>query len=236
MSLTPTEVTEAESTSTTPASSQEQAQGQERPSFPRRAIVTAGMPYGNKDLHFGHISGVFVPADYYARFLRDRIGASNVLFVSGTDCYGSPIMEGFRKKVEGEGYTGTIVDYVEANHERQAEALRSYDISLDLFAGSALDPAREFHARLTDKVIRRLRRAGGPVAARHQAVLRPAGGQLPQRPPGHRALPGGGLQEREGLRRRVRPGPPVRARGAHQAGVAAQRLRPRASPGEQLVL
>ena len=138
MSLTPTEVTEAESTSTTPASSQEQAQGQGRPLFPRRAIVTAGMPYGNKDLHFGHISGVFVPADYYARFLRDRIGASNVLFVSGTDCYGSPIMEGFRKKVEGEGYTGTIVDYVEANHERQAEALRSYDISLDLFAGSAL--------------------------------------------------------------------------------------------------
>lgn len=160
MSLTPTEVTEAESTSTTPASSQEQAQGQGRPLFPRRAIVTAGMPYGNKDLHFGHISGVFVPADYYARFLRDRIGASNVLFVSGTDCYGSPIMEGFRKKVEGEGYTGTIVDYVEANHERQAEALRSYDISLDLFAGSALDPAREFHARLTDKVIRRLHEQG----------------------------------------------------------------------------
>ncbi len=28
-----------------------------------RAVVTAGMPYGNKPLHFGHIGGVFVPAD-----------------------------------------------------------------------------------------------------------------------------------------------------------------------------
>ena len=60
-----------------------------RPEFPKRAVVTAGMPYGNKGLHFGHIAGVFVPADVYARFLRDRIGAGNVLFVSGTDCFGS---------------------------------------------------------------------------------------------------------------------------------------------------
>ena len=44
-----------------------------RPHFPKRAIITAGMPYGNKNLHFGHIGGVFVPADAYARFLRDRI-------------------------------------------------------------------------------------------------------------------------------------------------------------------
>ena len=45
-----------------------------RPTWPRRAIVTAGMPYGNKNLHFGHVGGVFIPADFYARFLRDRIG------------------------------------------------------------------------------------------------------------------------------------------------------------------
>ncbi len=65
-----------------------------RPQFPKRAVITAGMPYGNKGLHFGHVGGVFVPADYFARFMRDRIGSENVLFVSGTDCYGSPIMEG----------------------------------------------------------------------------------------------------------------------------------------------
>ena len=71
-----------------------------RPVFPKRAVVTAGMPYGNKELHFGHIGGVFVHADTFARFLRDRIGEENVIFVSGTDCYGSPIAEGWRVKVE----------------------------------------------------------------------------------------------------------------------------------------
>ena len=42
------------------------------------------MPYGNKDLHFGHVGGVFVQADVFARFLRDRIGRENFVFVSGT--------------------------------------------------------------------------------------------------------------------------------------------------------
>lgn len=72
----------------------------ERIEWPKRAVVTAGMPYGNKSLHFGHVGGVFVPADCYARFLRDRIGPENVVFVSGTDCFGSPIEEGYRKEVE----------------------------------------------------------------------------------------------------------------------------------------
>ena len=61
-----------------------------RPEFPKRAIITGGMPYGNKKLHFGHIGGVFVFADVYARFLRDRLGDENVIFVSGTDCYLAP--------------------------------------------------------------------------------------------------------------------------------------------------
>ena len=63
-----------------------------RPQFPKRAVITGGMPYGNKTLHFGHVGGVFVFADVYARFLRDRIGKENVIFVSGTDCYGSPCL------------------------------------------------------------------------------------------------------------------------------------------------
>ena len=43
----------------------------ERPTFPKRAVITAGMPYGNKNLHFGHVGGMFVHADIFARFLRD---------------------------------------------------------------------------------------------------------------------------------------------------------------------
>ncbi|MDR1082702.1 MAG: class I tRNA ligase family protein, partial [Coriobacteriales bacterium] len=102
------------------------------------------MPYGNKGLHFGHIGGVFVPADVFARFLRDRIGEENVLFVCGTDCYGSPIDEGFRKLAE-EGFEGSIADYVKANHDVQVATLQSYDISLDIFEGSGLGKAKAVH-------------------------------------------------------------------------------------------
>ena len=132
----------------------------DRPSFPARAVITGGMPYGNKTLHFGHIGGVFVPADFFARFLRDRIGSKNVIFVSGTDCYGSPIMEGYRKKVAEEGYEGSITDYVESNHNLQKRALDRYGISLDIFAGSGLEPAKPIHAKLSHDLISRLHERG----------------------------------------------------------------------------
>ena len=63
-----------------------------RPNFPKIAVITGGMPYGNKSLHFGHLA-LMVRADTFARFMRDRIGKENVIFVSGTDCYGSPAVE-----------------------------------------------------------------------------------------------------------------------------------------------
>ena len=131
-----------------------------RPEFPKRAVVTGGMPYGNKSLHFGHVGGMFVHADVFARFLRDRIGRENVVFVSGTDCYGSPIAEGYRKKVESEGYQGNIEDYVQENHDAQEKTLRDYRISLDLFGASGLGDTREVHQEETNEFIRKLYKNG----------------------------------------------------------------------------
>ncbi|MCC8069156.1 MAG: class I tRNA ligase family protein [Ruminococcus sp.] len=128
----------------------------ERPQFPKRAVITGGMPYGNKQLHFGHIGGVFVFADVFARFLRDRIGKDNVIFVSGTDCYGSPIAESYRKLCENEGFTGSIQDFVRSNHEAQKHTLDDYNISLNLFGASGLDRTSEVHHEVTDKLIRQL--------------------------------------------------------------------------------
>lgn len=126
-----------------------------RPEFPKRAVITGGMPYGNKQLHFGHVGGVFVFADVYARFLRDRIGSNNVIFVSGTDCYGSPIAESYRKLSE-QGYTGTIRDFVQSNHDSQKKTLEDYGISLDLFGASGLGRPAEVHDEVSDRFIRRL--------------------------------------------------------------------------------
>ena len=124
--------------------------------WPRRAVVTAGMPYGNKPLHFGHVGGVFVPADCFARFLRDRIGRENVCFVSGTDCYGSPIEEGYRKEVEAGTFSGTIKEYVKRNHDLQAETLKRYDISLDIYEGSGLGHAGEVQHTISEAYVKRL--------------------------------------------------------------------------------
>lgn len=124
----------------------------ERPKFPKRAVVTGGMPYGNKKLHFGHVGGVFVQADAAARFLRDRIGEENVIFVSGTDCYGSPIAESYRKLCE-DGYTGTILDFVKENHESQKKTLEEYEISLNLFGASGLGETAEEHTKLSRELM-----------------------------------------------------------------------------------
>ena len=127
----------------------------ERPVFPKRAVITAGMPYGNKNLHFGHVGGMFIHADIFARFLRDRIGKENVIFLSGTDCYGSPAMESHRKLQEG-GYEGTLEDYVRDNHKKQKKTLENYGVSPNFFGASALDEAGDIHRKVSAEVFHRL--------------------------------------------------------------------------------
>ncbi|MCR5108106.1 MAG: class I tRNA ligase family protein [Lachnospiraceae bacterium] len=131
----------------------------ERPVFPKRALITGGMPYGNKELHFGHVGGMYIHADVFARFLRDRIGKENVIFVSGTDCYGSPALESYRKLKE-EGYDRSIRDYVNSNHEKQKETLDKYKISLDYFGASALGDSKEEHNRESEEIFMELYKKG----------------------------------------------------------------------------
>lgn len=131
----------------------------EKPVFPKRAVITGGMPYGNKELHFGHVGGMFVHADVFARFMRDRIGKENVIFVSGTDCYGSPALESYRKLKE-EGYDKTIQDYVGGNHEKQKETLDNYRISPNLFAASGLGTSAEMHNKVSEEVFNTLYEKG----------------------------------------------------------------------------
>lgn len=127
----------------------------ERPVFPKKAVITAGMPYGNKNLHFGHVGGMFVHADVFARFLRDRIGKENVVFVSGTDCYGSPILESYRKLKE-DGYTKSMEEYVLENHLSQKKTLEDYSISLNLFGASALGRSGEIHQEFSAEIFNKL--------------------------------------------------------------------------------
>ncbi len=126
-----------------------------RPVWPTRAIVTSGMPYGNKSLHCGHIT-LFIHSDFFARFLRDRIGEKNVIYVSGTDCYGSPAMEGYRKAIEKKEFEGSITDYVSKFHKIHKQILSSYNISLNYFGASGLGKSKDVHQKMSEDVFNRL--------------------------------------------------------------------------------
>ena len=126
-----------------------------RPAFPKRALITGGMPYGEKELHFGHVGGPFIRADIFSRFMRDRIGAENVIFVSGIDCYGAGVALGY-EKAEAAGFQGSITDFVARNREIQKETLDRFDISLDIYGGSALGESGRVHADLSAKIFSRL--------------------------------------------------------------------------------
>ncbi len=126
-----------------------------RPKFPKRAVVTAGMPYGNKELHYGHVCGMFVYADFFARFLRDKLGDENVVFVSGTDCYGSPSLETFRKMKES-GFEGTIEDMVAQFNKKHIATLKKYEIGLNWFEGSAIGESAKVHKKVSEEFFERL--------------------------------------------------------------------------------
>ena len=63
----------------------------------KKYTLTAALPYANGALHLGHLAGVYVPADMYARYLRLR--GEDVLFVCGSDEHGAAIT--MRAKKEG---------------------------------------------------------------------------------------------------------------------------------------
>ena len=64
---------------------------------PKRYTITAALPYTNGPVHIGHLAGVYVPADIYARYLR--LKNRDVLFVCGSDEHGVPIT--IKAKKEG---------------------------------------------------------------------------------------------------------------------------------------
>lgn len=132
----------------------------QRPTFPKRAVVTAGMPYGNKSLHFGHIGGVFVHADVYARFLKDRIGKENVVFVSGTDCYGSPIVASHKKAIEESGHALPLEAYVKHFYEDQKKVLSAYEVAPSLYGASAFDASGEMHKMVSHALFENLYNEG----------------------------------------------------------------------------
>jgi len=116
----------------------------DKPYFPKRAVITAGMPYADKELHCGHIGANILHADIYGRFLRDRIGKDNVVFVSGADCYGAGPVVKHHAAVQ-DGYEGTLEDFVGKFYRSHQRVLDLYLINFNLYAASGIGEAKDIH-------------------------------------------------------------------------------------------
>ena len=112
-----------------------------------RYTITAALPYTNGPIHIGHLAGVYVPADIYARYLR-LIG-KDVAFICGSDEHGVPIT--IKAKKEGV----TPQDIVDKYHAIIKQSFEDFGISFDNYSRTSAkvhhDTASEFFKTLYDK-------------------------------------------------------------------------------------
>ncbi|WP_265428523.1 methionine--tRNA ligase [Chryseobacterium sp. YIM B08800] len=100
-----------------------------------RKMITAALPYANGPVHIGHLAGVYIPADVYARFQR-RSG-KDVAFICGSDEHGIPIT--IRAKKEGV----TPQDIVDKYHEIIKKSFSDLGISFDEYSRTTSANHRE---------------------------------------------------------------------------------------------
>lgn len=92
----------------------------------KRHTITSALPYANGPVHIGHLAGVYVPADIYARYLRSM--GEEVLFIGGSDEHGVPITIKARK----EGVTPQ--DIVDRYHGIIKQSFEELGISFDIYS------------------------------------------------------------------------------------------------------
>ncbi|WP_027377584.1 methionine--tRNA ligase [Kaistella palustris] len=100
-----------------------------------KKLITAALPYANGPVHIGHLAGVYIPADVYARFQR-RLG-SEVAFICGSDEHGIPIT--IRAKKENV----TPQDIVDKYHAVIRKSFADLGISFDEYSRTTSEKHRE---------------------------------------------------------------------------------------------
>lgn len=110
----------------------------------KRHTVTAALPYANGPVHIGHLAGVYVPADIYARYLRSK--GEDVAFICGSDEHGMAITMRARK----EGVKPQEI--VDRYHQMIKESFDQLGISFDIYSRTSKDihheTAQEFFKNL----------------------------------------------------------------------------------------
>ncbi len=95
----------------------------------RRHLITAALPYINGVKHLGNLIGSMLPADVYAKFLRQQ--GEDVLFICGTDEHGTPA------EIAAQEAGQPIEAYCEALYKTQKENYEAFGIKFDYFGRSS---------------------------------------------------------------------------------------------------
>ncbi len=110
-----------------------------------RYLVTSALPYANGPIHFGHVTGAYLPADVYVRTLRMK--GEDVVFICGTDEHGTAIT------VNAEQEDVPYADYVARWRTEIKSALDRFGIVFDHWSGTSICPD---HAATSQEFFRRL--------------------------------------------------------------------------------
>ncbi len=112
-----------------------------------RYTITAALPYTNGPVHIGHLAGVYVPADIYARYLR--LTGNDAIFICGSDEHGVPIT--IKAKKEGV----SPQDVVDKYHAIIKKSFQDFGISFDNYSRTSAEihhkTASEFFRKLYDE-------------------------------------------------------------------------------------
>ena len=113
----------------------------------KRYLITSALPYANGPVHIGHLAGVYVPSDIYARYQRLR--GRDVISVCGSDEHGVPITIKARK----EGITPQ--DVVDRYHAIIKDAFQRLGMSFDIYSRTSSPTHRvtasDFFKKLYDE-------------------------------------------------------------------------------------
>jgi methionyl-tRNA synthetase len=92
----------------------------------KRYLITSALPYANGPVHIGHLAGVYIPADIYARYLRLR--GYDVIFIGGSDEHGVPIT------IKAKHLGVSPQDVVDKYHNLIKDSFERFGITFDIYS------------------------------------------------------------------------------------------------------
>lgn len=114
------------------------------PQYMKKYLITSALPYINGIKHLGNFAGSMLPADVYARYLRQS--GRNVRFICATDEHGTPA------ELAAIDAGLAIEEYCLQQHNLQKSIYQAFGMSFDHFGRSSSTENRELTQHIGRKI------------------------------------------------------------------------------------